>query len=48
MTAWCDSSTIDAFLPRVAEQIEKLATGKPRYAQSGEGAVTSTAFAESI
>ena len=48
MTAWCDSSTIDAFLPRVAEQIEKLAAGKPRYAPSGEGAVTSTAFAESI
>ena len=48
MTAWCDSSTIDAFLPRVAQEIEKLATGKSRYASSHTAAVTSTAFAESI
>lgn len=48
MNAWCDSSTMDAFLPRVAEQIEKLAAGKPRYASSGRAATTSTAFAESI
>jgi glycosyltransferase involved in cell wall biosynthesis len=49
MTGWCDSSTIGAFLPRVAEQIEKLATGKPRDARSGAAeVVTSTALAESI
>jgi hypothetical protein len=39
---------MDAFLPRVAEQIEKLAAGKPRYAPAGLAATTSTAFAESI
>lgn len=48
MSAWCNSSTIDAFLPRVAEQIEKLATGKPRYVPSRTAAATSTALAESI
>jgi hypothetical protein len=48
MSAWCDSSTMDAFLPRVAEQIEKLATGKPRYASSGITATASTASAERI
>lgn len=48
MNAWCDSSTIEVFLPRVAEQIEKLATGKPRYASSGIAARTSTALAESL
>ena len=48
MSAWCDSSTMDAFLPRVAEQIAKLAAGKPRYASSDVAATTSTAFAESI
>ena len=48
MSAWCDSSTMDALLPRVAEQIEKLAAGKPRYASSGAAAATSTALAESI
>jgi glycosyltransferase involved in cell wall biosynthesis len=48
MNAWCDSSTIDAFLPRVAEQIEKLAAGKPRYASSRMAATTSTAFPEGI
>lgn len=48
MNGWCDSSTIDVFLPHVSEQIEKLATGKPRYAFSGSAARTSTAFAESL
>ena len=48
MTAWCDSSTIDGFLPRVAEEIEKLATGKPRYDPTHAARGTSTAFAESI
>jgi glycosyltransferase involved in cell wall biosynthesis len=48
MNTWCDSSTIGAFLPRVAEQIEKLAGGKPRYASSSIAVTTSTAFAESI
>jgi glycosyltransferase involved in cell wall biosynthesis len=48
MNAWCDSSMMDAFLPRVAEQIEKLAVGKPRYASTGNAATTSTASVESI
>jgi glycosyltransferase involved in cell wall biosynthesis len=39
MNAWCDNSTIDPFLPDVAEQIQNLVTGKPRYV-SGEAAVT--------
>lgn len=45
MMGWCDRSTIDGFLPKVAEEIEKLATGKP---PAGTGGATSTAFAESI
>jgi glycosyltransferase involved in cell wall biosynthesis len=45
MSSWCDNSTIDGFLPKVAEEIEKLAIGKPPAADSG---ATSTAFAESI
>jgi glycosyltransferase involved in cell wall biosynthesis len=48
MSPWSDSSTIEGFLPRVAEQIQKLAAGKPRYAAAGAAALTSTAFAESI
>ena len=48
MNNWGDSSAIDAFLPRVAEQIEKLAAGRPRYASSGIAGATSTAFADSI
>ena len=35
MNAWCDASTIDAFLPRVAKQIEMLASGNPLYASPG-------------
>ena len=48
MNAWCDASTIDAFLPRVAEQVEKLATGNPRYAPSPGALVASTAFAGNV
>lgn len=29
MNAWCDSSTIDAFLPPIAEEIETLVGGNP-------------------
>ena len=47
MNAWCDSATVNAFLPNVAEQIEKLAAGNPRYAAGRGGAVSSTASAES-
>ena len=47
MNAWCDTSTVDAFLPRVAEQIEKLAAGNSRYA-SGAVGVTSTASAKNV
>jgi glycosyltransferase involved in cell wall biosynthesis len=35
MNAWTDSSTIDPFLPHVAEQIQNLVTGKPRYVSGG-------------
>jgi glycosyltransferase involved in cell wall biosynthesis len=35
MNGWCDTSTIDAFLPRVAQQIEMLASGNPLYTSSG-------------
>jgi hypothetical protein len=47
MNAWCDTSTIDGFLPNVTEQIEKLAAGNPRFASAAAG-VRSTAFAESV
>lgn len=39
MNAWCDHSTIGPFLPGVAEQIQNLVAGKPRYV-SGGAAVT--------
>ena len=39
MNAWFDNSTIGPFLPDVAEQIQNLVTGKPRYI-SGGAAVT--------
>jgi glycosyltransferase involved in cell wall biosynthesis len=35
MNAWCDSTTIGPFLPAVAEQIQNLVSGKPRYVSSG-------------
>jgi glycosyltransferase involved in cell wall biosynthesis len=35
MNAWCDNSTIGPFLPEVAEQIQNLVTGKPRYVAGG-------------
>lgn len=35
MNAWCDASTIDAFVPRVAKQIEMLASGNPLYTSPG-------------
>jgi hypothetical protein len=47
MDPWCDASTIDTFLPRVAEQIEVLAAGKPRYASSRGREVASTVSAKS-
>lgn len=48
MSGWCDRSTIDAYLPSVAEQIGKLASGSPRYASSRGDGVTSTAPTESV
>jgi len=48
LRAWCDASTIEAFVPRVAQQIEKLARGHPRYAATRGVGVTSTASEKSI
>lgn len=48
MNAWCDSSMIEVFHPRVAEQIQKLALGKPRYSSFGSVAAASTADADSL
>jgi hypothetical protein len=47
MNTWCDASSIDAFLPRVAEQIEVLAAGKPCHSSSRGQEVASTASAKS-
>jgi glycosyltransferase involved in cell wall biosynthesis len=46
MNAWCDSSTIDAFLPRVVEQIGMLVAGNPLAATAGVAA-TSTGLPKS-
>lgn len=43
MNAWCDSSTIDAFLPRVAEEIRTLVVGNRLDVAAGGVAATSTA-----
>jgi hypothetical protein len=48
MEDWCDSATIQPFLPQVAEQIQKLVAGKPKYAVTRESAMPSTALAKSI
>jgi glycosyltransferase involved in cell wall biosynthesis len=47
MNAWCDSSTIDAFLPRVAQEISTLVAGNPLAASTGDVAATSTGLAKS-
>ena len=47
MNTWCDASTIEAFLPRVAEQIEVLAAGKPLHPSSRAREVASTVSAKS-
>jgi hypothetical protein len=47
MNAWCDSSTIEAFLPRVAEEIRTLAAGNPRAGATAEMAASSTDLARS-
>ena len=37
LNGWCDASTIDAFVPRVARQIEMLASGNPLYTSARGG-----------
>jgi glycosyltransferase involved in cell wall biosynthesis len=46
MNAWCDSSTMDAFLPRVAAEIRTLVAGKSHTVATG-AAATSTALVKS-
>jgi hypothetical protein len=48
MNSFCDNSMIDSFLPRIAEQIGKLAVGTPRYSDQRATEVTSTAAARSV
>jgi hypothetical protein len=48
MVAWGDSATIQPFLPQVAEQIQKLFAGKPKYAVARGAAIPSTVPAKSI
>jgi glycosyltransferase involved in cell wall biosynthesis len=47
LNGWCDSSTMDAFLPRVAQEIGTLASGNPATAATGRTAATSTYLAKS-
>ncbi len=47
MNTWSDSSTIDAFMPCVANEIWALAAGNPAGARTGNGAATSTGLAKS-
>ena len=47
MNAWCDSSTIDAFLSSVAEEIRKLVAGNPLAAATSGVPATSTGLAKS-
>jgi glycosyltransferase involved in cell wall biosynthesis len=47
MSTWCDASTMDAFLGRAAEEIQVLATGKPRATSARRSEVASTVSAKS-
>ena len=40
MKAWSDADMLDAFVPRVAQEIEKLVRGEPHYASSRSPEVT--------
>ena len=48
MNAWCDSSTIETFLPRVAEEIGTLVAGNSFAAVTGGVPGTSTGLAKSV
>jgi glycosyltransferase involved in cell wall biosynthesis len=47
LNGWCNRTTINDFIPNVADQIQKLVAGNPRYV-SRDRAASSTVPAESI